>query len=157
MLPPDAKNAHYEGELVVVIGKRARRLEGDAKSYVFGVTAGNDVSERDWQRADLQWFRAKASDTFGPFGPAIVTGLNYDDLLLQTRLNGEVVQSQRTKDLIFDIATIVSYVSQYVTLEPGDVIYTGTPRTTRPIKAGDTVEVEVEGVGVLRNKAIRGK
>ena len=124
----------------------------DAKSYVFGVTAGNDVSERDWQRADLQWLRAKASHTFGP---AVVTGLNYDDLLLQTGLNGEVVQSQRTRHLIFDIATIVSYVSQYVTLEPGDVIYTGTPGTTRVMKAGDTVEVEVEGVGVLRNRVVQ--
>jgi 2-keto-4-pentenoate hydratase/2-oxohepta-3-ene-1,7-dioic acid hydratase in catechol pathway len=152
VLPPDAKNAHYEGELVIVMGKRASRVsEGEAKSYIFGVTAGNDVSERDWQRDDLQWFRAKASDTFGPLGPVIATGLNYDDLLLQTRLNGEVVQSERTKDLIFNISKIVSYVSQYVTLEPGDVIYTGTPQTTRPIKNGDVVEVEVEGVGVLRN------
>ena len=153
VLPPDAKNTHYEGELVLVIGRRASRVSvDDAKSYVFGVTAGNDVSERDWQRDDLQWFRAKASDTFGPLGPAIVTGLNYDDLLLQTRLNGEVVQTERTKDLIFNVAKIVSYVSQYVTLEPGDVIYTGTPQTTKPIKDGDVVEVEVEGVGVLRNK-----
>jgi len=153
VLPPDAKDAHYEGELVIVIGKRASRVsEASARSYIFGVTAGNDVSERDWQRDDLQWFRAKASDTFGPLGPAIVAGLNYDDLLLQTRLNGEVVQSERTKDLIFNVAKIVSYVSQYVTLEPGDVIYTGTPQTTRQIKDGDVVEVEVEGVGVLRNK-----
>jgi 2-keto-4-pentenoate hydratase/2-oxohepta-3-ene-1,7-dioic acid hydratase in catechol pathway len=153
VLPRDAKNTHYEGELVVVIGKRASRIsEADAKAHVFGVTAGNDVSERDWQRDDLQWFRAKASDTFAPLGPAIVTGLNYDDLLLQTRLNGEVVQSERTKDLIFNVSKIVSYVSQYVTLEPGDVIYTGTPQTTRPIKDGDVVEVEVEGVGVLRNR-----
>jgi 2-keto-4-pentenoate hydratase/2-oxohepta-3-ene-1,7-dioic acid hydratase in catechol pathway len=156
VLPLDAKNAHYEGELVVVIGRKASRVsKEEAKAYVFGVTAGNDVSERDWQRADLQWLRAKGSDTFGPLGPAIVTGLNYDDLLLQTRLNGEVVQSQRTRDLIFDVATIVSYISQYVTLLPGDVIYTGTPGTTRAIKAGDTVEVEVEGVGVLRNTVVQ--
>jgi 2-keto-4-pentenoate hydratase/2-oxohepta-3-ene-1,7-dioic acid hydratase in catechol pathway len=156
VLPADAKNAHYEGELVIVIGKRAANVtREDAKSYVFGVTAGNDVSERDWQRADLQWFRAKASDTFGPLGPAVVAGLNYDDLLLQTRLNGEVVQSERTKDLIFDVAYIVSYVSRYVTLVPGDVIYTGTPGTTRQIKAGDVVEVELEGVGVLRNRVVQ--
>lgn len=153
VLPPDAKNTHYEGELVVVIGKRASRVaENDAKSYVFGVTAGNDISERDWQRDDLQWFRAKASDTFAPLGPAIAVGLNIDDLLLQTRLNGEVVQSERTKDLLFNISKIVSYVSRYVTLEPGDVIYTGTPQTTRAMKDGDVVEVEVEGVGVLRNR-----
>ncbi|MBC7896791.1 MAG: fumarylacetoacetate hydrolase family protein [Cytophagaceae bacterium] len=157
VLPPDAKNAHFEGEMVLVIGKRASKVSReDALSYVFGITVGNDVSERDWQRTDLQWFRAKASDTFGPLGPVIVTGLNADDLLLQTRLNGEVVQSQRTKDLIFDVRSIVSYVSQYVTLIPGDVIYTGTPGTTKPINPGDVVEVEVEGVGTLRNPVVRG-
>jgi len=153
VLPPDAMNAHYEGEMVIVIGKRASKVSvADAKAHVFGITVGNDVSERDWQKNDLQWFRAKAADTFGPMGPVLITGLNYDDLLLQTRLNGEVVQSQRTKDLIFDVAAQVSYISQYVTLMPGDVIYTGTPGTTKRIKAGDVVEVELEGVGVLRNK-----
>ena len=158
VLPPDANNAHYEGEMVIVIGRRASRVsEGDAASYIFGITAGNDVSERDWQKNDLQWFRAKAADTFGPLGPVIVTGLPYDDLLLQTRLNGEVVQSQRTKDLIFNVSEIVSYVSRYVTLMPGDVIYSGTPGTTKPIKPGDVVEVEVEGVGVLRNRVVRQK
>jgi len=158
VIPPDAKNVHYEGELVVVIGKRAKNVDvKTAKSHVFGVTIGNDVSERDWQKQDLQWFRAKASDTFGPMGPVIVTGLNYDDLLLQTKLNGEVVQSQRTKDLIFDVATVVSYLSKYVTLEPGDVIFTGTPGTTRAFKAGDTIEVEIEGIGTLRNRAVAGK
>jgi 2-keto-4-pentenoate hydratase/2-oxohepta-3-ene-1,7-dioic acid hydratase in catechol pathway len=157
VIPPDAKNVHYEGELVIVIGKRAKNVDAKAaKSYVFGVTIGNDVSEREWQKQDLQWFRAKATDTFGPMGPAIVTGLNYDDLLLQTKLNGEVVQSQRTKDLIFDVATIVSYLSKYVTLEPGDVIFSGTPGTTRAFKPGDTIEVEIEGIGTLRNKAILG-
>jgi 2-keto-4-pentenoate hydratase/2-oxohepta-3-ene-1,7-dioic acid hydratase in catechol pathway len=157
VLPPDAKNAHFEGEMVLVIGKRASKVaKEDALSYVFGITVGNDVSERDWQRTDLQWFRAKASDTFGPLGPVIVTGLNADDLLLQTRLNGEVVQSQRTKDLIFDVRSIVSYVSQYVTLVPGDVIYTGTPGSTKAINPGDVVEVEVEGVGILRNPVVRG-
>jgi 2-keto-4-pentenoate hydratase/2-oxohepta-3-ene-1,7-dioic acid hydratase in catechol pathway len=158
VLPADAKNVHYEGEMVIVIGKRAKNVPlEDAKSHVFGITVGNDVSERDWQKADLQWFRAKGSDTFGPLGPAIVTGLNYDDLLLQTRLNGEVVQSQRTSDLIFPVAQIVSYVSRYVTLLPGDIIYTGTPGTTRQMKPGDVVEVELEGVGVLRNSVAQAK
>jgi len=153
VLPPDAKNVHYEGEMVVVIGRTAHNVtEADAKQYVFGVTAGNDVSERDWQKADLQWFRAKGTDTFGPLGPAIAVGLNYDDLLVQTRLNGEVKQSQRTQDLIFNVATIVSYVSRYVTLLPGDVIYTGTPGTTSAMKPGDVVEVEVEGIGLLTNR-----
>lgn len=154
--PPDAENLHFEGELVVVIGRTAKNVTvADAASHIFGVTAGNDVSERSWQQKDLQWFRAKASDTFGPLGPAIVTGLNYGDLLLQTRLNGEVVQSERTRDLLFDVPTIVSYVSRYVTLEPGDVIYTGTPGATRAMKPGDVVEIEIEGVGVLRNRVAR--
>jgi 2-keto-4-pentenoate hydratase/2-oxohepta-3-ene-1,7-dioic acid hydratase in catechol pathway len=153
--PGDAKNLHYEGEMVVVIGKRASNVpEADAAQYIFGITAGNDVSERDWQRDDLQWFRAKAADTFGPLGPWIVTGLDYNDLLLQTRLNGTVVQSQRTKDLIFNVHHIVSYISRYVTLEPGDVIYTGTPGTTKAMKPGDVVEIELEGVGVLRNPVV---
>jgi 2-keto-4-pentenoate hydratase/2-oxohepta-3-ene-1,7-dioic acid hydratase in catechol pathway len=157
VVPPDANNVHFEGEMVLVIGKRASNvLKADAKSYVFGVTVGNDVSERDWQKSDLQWFRAKAADTFGPLGPYLVTGLNYDDLLLQTRLNGEVMQSQRTKDLIFDVSEIVSYVSRYVTLLPGDVIYTGTPGATKQMKPGDVVEIELEGVGILRNKVVLG-
>lgn len=152
VLPPDAANVHYEGEMVIVIGKRAQNVTKErAKEYVFGVTTGNDVSERDWQKNDLQWFRAKAADTFGPLGPVIVTGVNYDDLLLETRLNGMTVQSQRTKDLIFNVAEIVSYISRYVTLEPGDVIYSGTPGTTRQMKSGDVVEVELEHVGTLRN------
>lgn len=152
IVPPDAKNLHYEGELVIVIGKRAKAVAVEvASDYVFGVTAGNDISERDWQRDDLQWLRAKASDTFGPIGPAIVSGLDYNDLLVETRVNGETKQSERTRDLIFDVETIVSYVSQYVTLLPGDLIFTGTPGSTEALKAGDVVEVEVEGVGVLRN------
>jgi 2-keto-4-pentenoate hydratase/2-oxohepta-3-ene-1,7-dioic acid hydratase in catechol pathway len=156
--PSDATNLHYEGELVLVIGKRASNVDtATAMSYVFGVTAGNDVSERDWQQKDLQWFRAKASDTFGPLGPAIVTGLNPDNLLVQTRLNGEVVQSERTDHLIFNVKEIVAYVSRYVTLEPGDVIYTGTPGTTKAIKPGDVVEIEVEKVGVLRNRVVAAK
>ncbi len=148
----DAGNVHYEGEMVIVIGKEARDVpESSALDHVFGVTAGNDVSERDWQGADLQWFRAKAADTFGPIGPVISRGVDCDDLLLTTRLNGEVVQEQRTSDLIFDCATIVSYLSRYVTLAPGDVIFTGTPGTTRAMQAGDVVSVEVEAVGALEN------
>jgi 2-keto-4-pentenoate hydratase/2-oxohepta-3-ene-1,7-dioic acid hydratase in catechol pathway len=142
--------------MVLVIGSRTSRVSvADAPSHIFGITAGNDVSERDWQKEDLQWFRAKASDTFGPLGAVIVTGRPYDDLLQPTRLNGEVVQSQRTKDLIFNVAEIVSCVSQYVTLLPSDVNYTGTPGSTKPIRPGDVVEVEVEGVGVLRNRVVQ--
>ncbi len=152
----DAGNVHYEGELVIVIGTEARDVPVEsAQDAIFGVTAGNDVSERDWQGADLQWFRAKASDTYGPIGPVISRGVNYDDLLLTTRLNGEVVQEQRTSDLIFDTSTIVSYVSRYVTLMPGDVIFTGTPGTTQAMNEGDMVSVEVETVGLLENPVAR--
>ena len=158
VIPPDARNVHYEGELVIVIGRRASRVSAEeAHQYIFGVTAGNDVSERDWQQADLQWFRAKASDTFGPLGPAIASGLDYNNLLVQTRVNGEVRQSESSADLIFDIDEIVSYVSRYVTLMPGDVIFTGTPGSTQAMQPGDAVEIEVEGVGVLRNPVRAGR
>lgn len=156
VMPADASNLHYEGELVVVIGREARHVSVEqAPRYIFGVTAGNDVSERDWQRDDLQWLRAKASDTFGPIGPVVTTGIDYHDLQLVTRVNGEERQSARTSQLIFDVATIVSYVSRYVTLMPGDLIFTGTPGTTAALKPGDVVEVELQGVGVLRNTVIR--
>ncbi|MFH1764418.1 MAG: fumarylacetoacetate hydrolase family protein [Gemmatimonadota bacterium] len=155
--PPDSRNLHYEGEMVIVIGKEARNVSrAGAADYVFGVTAGNDVSERDWQSEDLQWFRAKASDSFGPVGPVIARGLDHNDLLLQTRVNGEVRQSERTGDLLFDVETIVSYVSRYVTLSPGDIIFTGTPGSTQALQPGDVVEVELEGVGVLRNPVVAG-
>ncbi len=153
VFPEGASNVHYEAELVVVIGKETKSVSKEnVPNHIFGVTAGNDVSERDWQKNDLQWFRAKGSDTFGPIGPAIVQGLNYNDVLVQSRVNGEVRQSQRTSDLIYDISTIVSYVSQFVMLLPGDIIFTGTPGQTKAMSPGDVVEVEVEGVGVLRNR-----
>ena len=155
VIPPDATNVHYEGELVVVIGQEVKNASLDqARAAIFGVTCGNDVSEREWQHGshkDLQWWRAKGADTFGPLGPSIVTGLDYGNLLLQTRLNGDVVQKQSTSDLLFDCPTIVSYISRWVTLLPGDVIYTGTPGATKKMNPGDVVEVELEGVGVLRN------
>jgi len=151
---PESDNTHFEGELVVVIGKTAHNVSvEEASAYIFGVTAGNDITERTWQTTDLQWVRAKASDSFAPIGPFIVTGLDYNDLLVQTRLNGETVQSESTTNLIHSIEDIVSYTSRYITLEPGDIIYTGTPGSTQAMVAGDVVEVEVEGVGILRNTA----
>ncbi len=156
LFPPGATDVHYEGELVVIIGKPASKVTAEAAGdCIFGVTAGNDVSERQWQKGDLQWLRAKGSDTFGPIGPAVVQGLDYDNLKLETRVNGEVRQSQRTSDLIFDVRRIVSYASQYITLMPGDAIFTGTPGTTQALKPGDVVEVEIEGIGVLRNRVGR--
>lgn len=156
VIPPTAKNVHYEGEMVLVIGKRVKRASvEEARAAIFGVTCGNDVSERDWQGGpdkDLQWWRAKGADTFAPLGPVIVRGLDYGNLLLETRLNGNVVQKQYTSDLIFDGPAIVSWISQYATLTPGDVIYTGTPGHTSRMNEGDVVEVDIQGIGVLRNR-----
>ena len=155
VLPKTTANVHYEGEMVIVMGKRAKNVSvAEALNYILGVTCGNDVNARDWQKNDAQWWRAKGSDTFGPCGPFIVSGLHYDDLLLQLRVNGEAKQSARTSDLIHSVPQIVSWISQHVTLEPGDLIYTGTPGTTSALKPGDVVEVELEGVGVLRNSVV---
>ena len=155
VLPPEARDVHSEGELVLIIGKRLKRAGKEAAAKaIWGVTCGNDVSDRNWQKGagkDVQWWRAKGCDTFGPLGPVAVRGLDHGNLLLTTRINGEVVQQQRTSDLIFDAATVVSFVSQFVSLEPGDLIYTGTPGNTRPMAPGDVVEVEIEGIGTLRN------
>jgi 2-keto-4-pentenoate hydratase/2-oxohepta-3-ene-1,7-dioic acid hydratase in catechol pathway len=127
------------------------------KAHIFGVTACNDVSERAWQKQDLQWFRAKAADTFGPMGPALVTNVDYTKLKLIGRHNGKVVQETTTDLLIFSIDNIVSYTSRYITLEPGDVIFTGTPGTTQAMKPGDTFEVEVVGVATLKNAIVAAK
>ncbi len=161
VIPANAtEEVHFEAEMVLVIGRRARNVaKEDALDYVFGVTCGNDVSERFWQNdeehKDVQWWRAKASDTFGPCGPFIARGLNYDDLLMTLRLNGEVKQQERTSQMIHDVAGIVSFITQHVTLLPGDLIFTGTSGKTSKLVAGDVVEVELEGVGVLRNRVVR--
>ena len=159
VIPKDAKTVHYEAELVIIIGKKCSKVsKANAMEYVFGVSAGNDVSERIWQNdvdaKDVQWWRAKGADTFGPVGPVIATGLDYGNLMLRLKLNGEVKQEERTDHLIHDIPTTVSFISRYVTLHPGDMIFTGTPGTTSTIKPGDMVEVELEGVGTLRNPVV---
>src|SRR5919108_5321891 len=128
VFPDDATNVHFEGELVLIIGKRAKNVPvEEAFGYVFGVTIGNDLVDREWLLEDLQWFRAKGSDGFGPIGPAIVTGVDYDHLALETRINGEVRQSSNTSELVFSPDELLSYCSRYVTLLPGDVLFTGTP------------------------------
>jgi 2-keto-4-pentenoate hydratase/2-oxohepta-3-ene-1,7-dioic acid hydratase in catechol pathway len=141
--------------MVVVVGRQLRNASNEeAAAAIFGVSCGNDVSDRSWQhgeKKDLQWWRAKGSDTFAPLGPAIVSGVDYGKLLLQTRINGETVQKQYTSDLIFDIPTVLSWISGWVTLLPGDLVYTGTPGNTRKMSPGDVVEVELENVGVLSN------
>lgn len=162
VLPKDSGPTHYEAELVIVIGKKAKSVPKDkALDYVFGVTCGNDISERYWQNdeqnKDVQWWRAKGADTFGPCGPVIATGIDYGNLKLTLRQNGQVKQEESTSLLIHDIATTVSFISRYVTLQPGDLIFTGTPGKTDSIKPGDILEVELEGVGVLRNKVVMEK
>ncbi|OHB80087.1 MAG: hypothetical protein A2W31_14645 [Planctomycetes bacterium RBG_16_64_10] len=155
VLPADTRPVEAEAELVIVIGKRARHVPvATAQDYVLGITCGCDVSAREWQRGDIQWARAKATDTFGPCGPFLVTGVPADDLRLQLRVNGQVQQDQRTADLIHGVAEIVSWASRYMTLEPGDLIYTGTPGTTPALQPGDTVEVELERVGILTNRVV---
>ncbi|MFV2067963.1 MAG: fumarylacetoacetate hydrolase family protein [Pirellulales bacterium] len=155
VLPEGADPVHYEGELVIVIGRRAKHVPVDgALDYVFGVTCGMDISARKWQKNDVQWARAKASDTFGPCGPVIARGLDYGNLHLQLRQNGEVKQDQRTSSMVHGIAETVSWASRFFTLEPGDLIYTGTPGTTEAIHPGDRLEVELEGVGVLHSRVV---
>ena len=127
-----------------------------ALDYVFGYTCGNDVSARPWQRGDLQWWRGKSCDTFSPLGPWIETAItDPSKLTLETRLNGQVKQHSGTDMLIFDVPTCISFISQHVTLYPGDVIYTGTCEGVGPMDTGDTVEVEISNIGVLRNPVIR--
>ncbi len=155
VIPPDATVVHYEAEMVAVIGQKCSKVSPEeALDYVFGVTAGNDVSERVWQNdkevKDVQWWRAKGADTFGPVGPYILTGVDYSQLTLRLVLNGETRQEEKTDHLIHDVAETVSFISRYVTLQPGDLIFTGTPGKTRIIKAGDTVEVHL-GNMVLTN------
>ena len=145
-------NTDYEAELVIVISRTASRVaEAEAGSYVLGYTCGNDVSDRVLQRKDGQWVRAKGYDTYCPLGPWIETDLDVGDVKVESRLNGEVRQSSRTSDMIFKPHFLISYISNVMTLEPGDVIMTGTPEGVGPMKPGDTIEVEVGGVGVLRN------
>lgn len=156
--PSDHDAVHYEAELVIVIGKRAKNVsEADALDFVLGITCGNDISARNWQRNDTQWWRAKGSDTFGPCGPAIVSGLDYGNLDMELRVNGEVRQKTNTKNMIHNIPQTVSFISKRVTLEPGDLIFTGTPGKTQGMEIGDVMEVEIEGVGILRNRLVRGK
>ena len=152
LLPPGAERVDHEVELGVVIGRRASRVSrAEALDCVAGYTVVNDVTARDFQRADGVFARAKGFDSFCPVGPCLVTGLDPRDLGVWARVNGEVRQSGRTSDLIFDVATLIEFVSGVMTLLPGDLIATGTPEGVGPLAHGDLVEVEVEGIGVLRN------
>jgi 2-keto-4-pentenoate hydratase/2-oxohepta-3-ene-1,7-dioic acid hydratase in catechol pathway len=156
VLPAEARRVDAEGELVAVIGRVCRSVDRDAAlDYVLGYTCGNDVSARHWQRDDLQWWRAKGADTFSPVGPAIATGLDPANVELRTLVNGEEKQQTNTSALIHDVAALISFASQVCTLEPGDMIFTGTPGETPRLNDGDVVEVEIAGIGVLRNRVVR--
>ncbi|MCK5392606.1 MAG: fumarylacetoacetate hydrolase family protein [Deltaproteobacteria bacterium] len=142
----------YEGELAVVMGKRAKRVgEDEALDYVFGYTCLNDVTARDLTAKDIQYTRGKGFDTFAPFGPVIETELDPSNLDIATYLNGEIKQSSNTSMLLFNVSQLISFISNVMTLMPGDIISTGTPSGIGPMKKGDKVEVHIEGIGILRN------
>lgn len=166
ILPKEAPDfVDYEAELVIVIGKKAKDITPeDASAYILGFTCGNDVSARDCQmKLDRQWARAKSFDTFAPVGPWIETDINPDNLEIQSRVNGVIMQKSTTADMIFSVSEIVSYLSRQMTLLPGTLIMTGTPSgvgfaRNLPVflREGDTVEIEIEGIGVLKNPVVRG-
>jgi 2-keto-4-pentenoate hydratase/2-oxohepta-3-ene-1,7-dioic acid hydratase in catechol pathway len=142
----------YEGELAIIIGKKAKWVnEDEAPGYIFGYTCINDVTARDLQAKDVQYTRAKGFDTFAPIGPVIETEIDPGDLQISTFLNGEIRQSSRTSNLIFNAPRLLSFISRVMTLLPGDIIATGTPSGIGSMKDGDKVEVEIEGIGTLRN------
>jgi 2-keto-4-pentenoate hydratase/2-oxohepta-3-ene-1,7-dioic acid hydratase in catechol pathway len=154
--PLQSQRVDYEGEIGVVIGARCKDLSSEEVSKkIFGITCVNDVTARDLQKKDLQWTRGKGFDTFCPAGPYLVTGLDYKNLSVASRLNGETRQTSNSRNMIFSIAELISFINCIMTLLPGDLIATGTPEGVGPMKNGDIVEVEVEGVGVLRNQVQR--
>jgi len=152
VLPPQSKQVEHEGELVVVIGKRARNVTAEeAKKYILGYTIGNDVTARDLQNTDGQWTRAKGFDTFCSFGPWIDTDFDPSDAVLTCRVNGQMRQMASTRDMVFSVGTLVAYISSIMTLEPGDIIFTGTPAGVGELRNGDRVDVEIDGLGRISN------
>ena len=156
VLPRASQQVEHEGELGVVIGRAARNIPSheDPLSYVLGYTCVNDVTARDLQRKDVQFTRGKSFDTFCPVGPWIETDIDPGNVEVQTRLNGEVKQKGNTADMAFPVAFLIRYISEIMTLYPGDLIATGTPAGVSRMKPGDVVEVEVSGIGVLRNQVV---
>jgi 2-keto-4-pentenoate hydratase/2-oxohepta-3-ene-1,7-dioic acid hydratase in catechol pathway len=153
--PRQSNEVHYEGELAVVIGRICRDVAPErVGDVIYGYTVGNDVTARDLQRGDVQFTRGKGFDSFCPLGPWIETELDTSDLRVQTHLNGDLKQDGTTKDLIFDVATLVAHVSSVMTLLPGDVILTGTPEGVGPMSPGDEVDVTISGIGTLTNKVV---
>jgi 2-keto-4-pentenoate hydratase/2-oxohepta-3-ene-1,7-dioic acid hydratase in catechol pathway len=153
VLPPESARVDYEGELALVIGQTIKRWPEDRwMEALAGVCCANDVTARDLQKKDGQWSRAKSFDTFCPIGPEIVAGLDASDLAIQTRVNGAVKQSSRTSEMVFSPAVLVAYISRMMTLLPGDLILTGTPAGIGPLAEGDVVEIEIEKIGILKNR-----
>jgi 2-keto-4-pentenoate hydratase/2-oxohepta-3-ene-1,7-dioic acid hydratase in catechol pathway len=153
--PRQSSNVHYEGELAVVISRICRDVPAEkAKDVIYGYTVGNDVTARDLQKSDVQFTRGKGFDSFCPLGPWIETELDTSDLRVTTHLNGDLVQDGTTKDLIFDVPTLIAHVTSVMTLLPGDVILTGTPEGVGPMNPGDEVEVAISGIGTLTNKVV---
>lgn len=151
-LPPQSAQVEHEAELVVVVGKRGRNVTAEsARDFVLGYTIGNDVTARDLQKTDGQWTRAKGFDTFCPFGPWVDTDFDPADALITCRVNGQMRQLASTRDMVFNIGVLIAYISSVMTLEPGDLIFTGTPAGVSPLQPGDTVEVEIDGLGQLSN------
>jgi 2-keto-4-pentenoate hydratase/2-oxohepta-3-ene-1,7-dioic acid hydratase in catechol pathway len=156
VIPRQSTNVHYEGELAVVIGKIAKDVRvADALDCVWGYTVADDVTARDLQQSDGQWGRAKGFDTFCPLGPWVETDLDVTDLRLVTRLDGDIVQDGTTADMVHKVADLIAYASAAFTLLPGDVILTGTPSGVGPVRAGQRVSVEIEGIGTLDNPFVR--
>ena len=152
VLPQESARVDYEGELALVVGRKIKSWPQERwLEALEGVACANDVTARDLQKSDGQFARAKSFDTFCAVGPRIVSGLDPSDLAIETRVNGAVKQSARTSDMVFSPAFLVAYISRMMTLEPGDLILTGTPAGIGPLSAGDTVEVEIEKIGVLKN------
>lgn len=155
ILPIQSNQVEHEAELVVVIGKRGKWIPvEEAQRYIFGYTIGNDITARDLQHKDGQWTRAKGFDTFCPLGPWIETDLDTSDTLITCRVNSELRQMASTREMVFTVPQIVAFVSTIMTLLPGDIIFTGTPAGIGPLNNGDEVEVEIEGIGILRNPVI---
>ncbi len=156
--PAHTRQLEYEAELAVVIGRRCRQVpRARALEVVWGYTAFNDITARDVQREERQWVRAKAFDGAAPLGPWIVTDLDPGTLDIAARVNGKTTQASNTRHMIFDVPTLIEVVSSFMTLEPGDVIATGTPAGVGPLQPGDVVEVEIGGIGVLRNRVVAGQ
>jgi len=152
VLPPQSKQVEHEAELVAVIGTRGRDITPeDARKFIFGYTAGNDITARDLQRTDEQWTRAKGFDTFCSFGPWIDTEFDPSDAVVTCRVNGQMRQMASTRDMVFNVGTLIAYVSSIMTLMPGDLLFTGTPAGVGELKTGDVVDVEIEGLGKLSN------